>query len=129
MNHIYLSEYAACPLNASGRHVAAVKVGRIADRPYYRVPVMVRENSSRACATVATYWLTVYAHSAADAANYVSESLNRPETEVIAIGPKGGEVLRYTGWHSAIGRELFHETTGYNALRFPTYRTQPDMLT
>ena len=32
---------------------------------------------------------------------------NRPETEAIAIGPKGGEVLRYNGWNSAIGRELY----------------------
>ncbi len=69
---------------------------------------MIRENSSRLCRTVSSRWIVVIAHTAAEAANWAlaNEIGNRPETEVIAIGPKGGEVLRYNGWHSAIGREI-----------------------
>lgn len=104
MSHLTLSEYDACTVCASGRNVAAVPIGRYAGRNVYRVPVYVRENSSRLCRTVASRWLIVTAHSAADAANYVRDTIDRPETEIIAIGPKGGEAHRYVGWHSAIAR-------------------------
>lgn len=107
MSHLTLSEYDACPLNASGRNVAAVKVGRYKGRNVYRVPVYIRMNSSRTCATVAARWITVTAYGAADAANWVRDNTARPETEIVAIGPKGGEQHRYIGWHSAIGAALF----------------------
>lgn len=103
MSHLTLSEYDAAP---SGRQVAAVPVGRFNGRPVYRVPVYIRENSSRHCATIAARWITVTAHGAADAANWVRDRVGRPETEIIAIGPKGGEQHRYVGWHSAIARGL-----------------------
>lgn len=106
MAHLTLREYDDCPMG--GRNVAATPVSRFNGKPAYRVPVCIRENSSRLCTTVATRWVSVIARSAADAANWVLENEigNRPETEVIGIGPKGGEVLRYNGWHSAIGREI-----------------------
>jgi len=86
---------------------AAQKVGRLNGKNVYRVPVYVRANDSRQCATVAEFgptWVTAYG--AADAANFLNEEINRPETEVYAYGPKGGEVMRYTGWQSHIGREI-----------------------
>lgn len=103
---ISLREYDACPF--AGHNVAAVPVARFAGKPAYRVPVMIRRNSSRLCATLSTQWIIVTARSAADAANWViaNEIANRPETEVFAIGPKGGVVHRYNGWNSAIGREI-----------------------
>lgn len=100
MSHLRLSEYDAAP---SGRNVAAVPIGRYNGRRVYRVPVFIRANSSRHCATIASGWTTVTAYGAADAANWVRDQINRPETEVVAIGPRGGEVHRYIGWHSYIG--------------------------
>lgn len=107
MRHIYASEYRATPWPA-GMNTAAVPVGRYKGRNVYRVPVLIRENNSRQCATTGLRWVSVLARGAADAADYVRDNMagNRPETEIIAVGPKGGEVHRYIGWHSAIGREL-----------------------
>ncbi len=103
MSHIYIDELNAAP---SGRNCAAVPIGRYKGKPYYRVPVLIRENSSRHCTTIGRRWITVYARGAAAAADYVRDRIARPETEIIAIGPKGGEVHRYVGWHSAIARGL-----------------------
>lgn len=104
MSHLTLSEYDACTVCASGRNVAAVPCGRYNGRNVYRVPVYIRLNSSMACGTIATGWYVIQAHSATDAANWFRDRITRPETEIIAIGPKGGEVHRYVGWHSAIAR-------------------------
>jgi hypothetical protein len=102
MGHLTLSEYRSNPYTAPGQ-LAAVKIGRLAGRNVYRVPVYIRANDSRLCATVARGWTTVTAYGAADAANWVRGHIDRPETEVVAIGPKGGEAHRYIGWHSYIG--------------------------
>lgn len=106
MSHISLREYRDNPYAGAGT-LAAVPCGKTKGRPWYRVPVLIRANSSRACATVATGWTTVYAESATAAANWVRDHILRPETEVIAVGPKGGEVYRYIGWHSYIAGEVF----------------------
>lgn len=92
------------------RHVAQ-KIGRHAGRNWFRFPVLIRHNSSRECRTLAERRLTVIASSAADAANWArdNEAGNIPETEIIATGPRGGEVLRFIGWDSAIGNELFED--------------------
>jgi hypothetical protein len=93
---------------------AAQKVGRLNNRNVYRVPVYVRFNDSRQCATIAEtgpVWIT--AHSAADAANYLNQEINRAETEVYAYGPKGGEVMRYTGWFSEISRTIGAKMAGF----------------
>ena len=86
----------------------AWKVGAIGGKPVYRVPVVILENSSRACETLRRREFTVLAWSAPDAANWArdNECDNRPETEVYAFGPKGGEAYRYIGWESAIGRAM-----------------------
>ena len=80
-------------------------------RGYYRVPVLVDFNSSRACATVARAEFTVIAKSATEAANWVRDNEPgvrcRAETEIHAWGPKGGHVERYIGWESAIAAEMF----------------------
>jgi len=104
--HLSTREYRSAPADLN---TAATPVARLAGKPMYRVPVLIRRNSSRLCKTVSREWITVIARGAADAANWVIANAidNRPETEVIAIGPKGGEVLRYNGWNSCIGRELF----------------------
>ena len=51
----------------------------------------------------------VVAHSAADAAawalKYTLARVTEP-CEVTAVGPRGGETLRYAGWHSVIANEL-----------------------
>jgi len=74
---------------------------------YYRVPVVIRCNDIVRCLTVAEYKTTVLARNATEAANYVrDEWAHRPETEVFAYGPKGGEVMRYVGWYSCIGNAL-----------------------
>ena len=104
MPKIYSAEYRANPFGAAAGNVAAVPVGRYKGRNVYRCPVYIRCNDSRACATVAGYWVTVTARGAAEAADYMRDRITRPETEIIAVGPKGGEVHRYVGWHSAIAR-------------------------
>jgi len=76
-------------------------------RPAYRVPVLVRFNDSRQCATVAEVRLSVVARSVVEAVNHVRDEMRHiPETEVIGYGPKGGKVQRYVGWYSAIGAGL-----------------------
>jgi hypothetical protein len=73
----------------------------------HRVPVRVLLNDSQRCETVGTLELEVLATSVADAANYIRhEFRTRPETEVIAYGPRGGEVRRYVGWESAIYAQM-----------------------
>jgi len=72
----------------------------------YRFPVLIRCNDSTACATVAEITTHVTAHKATEAANYIAERCGRPETEIMAFGPQGGQVYRYVGWFSAIGRGL-----------------------
>lgn len=114
MGHIYIDELNAAP---SGRNCAAVPIGRYQGKPYYRVPVLIRENNSRACRTEGIRWLTVYARGAAAAADYVRDRITRPETEIIAIGPKGGEAHRYVGWHSAIARAVLGAGRGPCQLR------------
>lgn len=104
--HLRLSEYDTAPFGGNGLNIAAVPVGRYKGKRFYRFPVYTRYNSSRLCGTIATSWNTVVARTAAEAANYFADRCGRPETEFIAIGPKGGEVLRYVGWHTAIGKEL-----------------------
>lgn len=85
----------------------AVPCGRHAGKRYYRFPVKVLLNSSRACSTLASFTVLVIASKAADAANLVrDEWLHRPETEIIATGPRGGETVRYVGWESSIGHQL-----------------------
>lgn len=73
---------------------------------FYRVPVTVLFNSSRACATVGRKEFEVIARSAAEAANWVRDNepgvWDRAETEIHAWGPKGGHVERYIGWDSAM---------------------------
>ena len=88
-------------------HPAAVKVGRINGRNWYNVPVHIRHNSSKDCCTVADYWVITTAHSAADAANYVRDQvIHIPETEITAVGAKGGKVERYIGWYSSIANSV-----------------------
>ena len=106
MSHLYTSELARCPLNADPFRTAAVPAGKYKGRKVYRVPVYVRCNDTQACATVASYWLTVKAYSAAEAANWVAANIDRPNTEIIAIGPKRGQTHRFVGWHTVIGRSI-----------------------
>ena len=88
---------------------------RYRGRQFYRFPVRVQLNDSQRLETATTLTFSVMAATfsvmaatAADAANWVRDQVaTRPETEILAIGPKGGEVKRYVGWHSAIGAELF----------------------
>ena len=87
----------------------AIKVGRYQGRNVYRVPVIIRHNSSRDLCTLKEREFTVLARSAAEAANWArdNEAGNIPETEIIAFGPKGGRVDRFIGWESAIANEVF----------------------
>lgn len=83
-------------------------LGKYRGRNVYRVPVVVSCNDSRLLATVARVETTVVAYSAAAAANWARDILaTRPETEIRAYGPKGGEAYRYVGWFSAIGAALW----------------------
>jgi hypothetical protein len=107
MAHLYLSDYDACTVASVGRQVAATPLARYKGKPMYRVPVCIKENSSRLCKTLRTSWTVVTARSATDAANWVRDRVKRPETEIVAIGPKGGEVHRYVGWESYIGSAVF----------------------
>lgn len=68
----------------------------------YKVPVVIHFNDSVSLGTVEKR-IDVVAHSAVEAANWVRDQLQaRPETEIYAYGPKGGETYRYIGWFSAI---------------------------
>ena len=82
-------------------------VGKVCCKPVYRVPVYVVMNDSTLCATVAERRFEVLARNAAEAANLVrDEYLARPETEIYAYGPQGGEVYRYVGWESSIAAQM-----------------------
>lgn len=77
----------------SGQRVHRVPVYVVFTAPMARVP-----------GTVATIKYDVLAGSATDAANLVRDLWqDTPNTEVLAYGPRGGEVHRYVGWYSAIG--------------------------
>lgn len=89
------------------RPFKATYLNTVKGKRYYRFPVKVIFNDSRTCRTVEVRVYNVTASTAAEAANYIVEALNRPETEVIAYGVRGGKTKRYIGWHSAIARELF----------------------
>lgn len=89
-------------------NAAAVPCGSYRGRRFYRIPVTVRLNDSRQCATVARLRFNVLAPSAAAAADWARDRFaTRAETEIEARGPKGGTVRRFIGWQSAIGAELF----------------------
>lgn len=78
----------------------------------YRVPVIVHFNNSVTFDTDELR-LDVISHSATEAANYVRDLVaQRPETEVYAFGPSGGQVYRYVGWESSIGAMLLAPRAG-----------------
>jgi hypothetical protein len=94
-------------------------VGKYKGKPVYRVPVLVKLNNSRLCRTERIVETTVLSYSAADAANYVrAEYATRAETEVIAFGPKGGEVYRFIGWESAMFAEMRRRSEPETGLLF-----------
>lgn len=81
-------------------------IGTVNGRRVYRVPVRVSLNNSHAL-TSDDIEFEVIATGAADAANWVREQFaTRPETEIYAYGPQGGETHRYVGWESAISAEM-----------------------
>ena len=74
----------------------------------WKVPVVIRVNDSRFCATVQEKTIWLIAKSPVDAANWVRDQLNfLPETEVEAYGPNGGRNYRYVGWYSAMATGIF----------------------
>lgn len=88
--------------------LAALKVGKAHGKQYYSVPVRILFNSSRQCRTIAVKIVWVKARNATEAANHIrDEYMWRPETEVIAYGPRGGKVERYIGFESSIAGQLF----------------------
>ena len=88
--------------------LAALKVGKAHGKQYYSVPVRILFNSSRQCRTIAVKIVWVKARNATDAANYIRDEYSwRPETEVIAYGPRGGKVERFIGFEFSIGAQLF----------------------
>lgn len=103
--------------------------GRYKGRRYYRVPVRVDCNDSRACATVARLWFWVVAPTATDAANWIRDNepgiRSRAETEIRAYGPRGGEVYRYIGWYTAIGTALATARRIHPSLPFDRADTAP----
>ena len=83
------------------------RIGTYKGKPVYRIAVRVLLNDSRALSTVAAQEVLVTAHSANDAADWVKQQwMHRPETEIIAYGPKGGAARRFVSWEAAIGHEL-----------------------
>lgn len=95
-------------IKSANVHGKAYRIGTVAGRPVYRIPVRVACNDSRRMATVAEYFYRVIAYTAAGAANFVRDQYaTRPETEVFAYGPNGGETYRYVGFESAIGTAMF----------------------
>lgn len=84
----------------------AYRVGEYQGKRCYVVPVRVRFNSSRLCATVHTETFEVVARSVVEAVNAVRDMVHVPEVEVEARGPKGGKVYRYIGWESYIWSEM-----------------------
>ncbi len=88
--------------SAAARFVGKLPSGQRVNR----VPVYVVFNApmARVPGTLATIRYEVLASTAADAANMVRDLwADTPNTEILAYGPKGGEVHRYIGWYSAIG--------------------------
>lgn len=86
---------------------AARQIGVYQGKRVYRFPVVILFNNSSLCRTVARLEFDVISTSVKEAANWARDQVaNRPETEIIAYGPKGGETRRYVGWESAIGHEL-----------------------
>lgn len=104
-------------LHRYGRN-CAVKIGRLNGRNVYRVPVRIRHNDSRACATIAEREFTVTAYSATDAANWARDNAcaNLPETEIEAVGPKGGLIHRYIGWETSVFQELVNQARAADQL-------------
>lgn len=91
---------------------AARKIGSYQGKPVYRVPVRVVLNNSQGrladWINPPSACVEIIARSAVEAANYVRDLVaHRPETEVFAYGPKGGETHRFVGWESSI----FHQMT------------------
>ena len=82
-------------------------VGVINNKRVHKVPVEIVMNDSRLCATVAVERINVLAWSATDAANWVTDRIARPETEIHAYGPHGGKVSRFVGWETAVGKMMF----------------------
>jgi hypothetical protein len=70
------------------------------------VPVLVRYNSSRECRTVHEERFEVVSRSVQEAINAVRDTIDVPEVEVYAWGPRGGKVTRYVGWWSYIANGL-----------------------
>lgn len=86
----------------------ATPFGRKEDR-LKRVPVKILFNDSGRCETVKKIETVVIARTAAEAADFVRDRIyDVPETEIYAWGPKGGEVYRYIGWHSAIANTFIY---------------------
>jgi hypothetical protein len=85
----------------------AHQTGKLGKRRVYRVPVRVLLNDSRLCRTVAEDRHVVLAHDTKAAAEYVRDLYaERPETEIIAYGPFGGETRRFISWQSAIWSQM-----------------------
>jgi hypothetical protein len=83
-------------------------MGHYKGRRVYCVPVRVVLNNSTLMRTVAETVYTVLSHTPADAANHIRQLFEtRPETEIYAYGPLGGETYRYIGWESSIGAQMF----------------------
>lgn len=97
----------------------AERLNDLNGRRVYRIPVRVWLNDSTSCSTLETIDYSVTAHSAADAANYIRGLWDhRPETEIRAYGPKGGEVYRYVGFFSFIAGQLLGGETQCLQLTF-----------
>jgi hypothetical protein len=99
-------------------------IGRDAGgRKVYRIPVKVIFNNSAGTiddwCNPPTAEFDVIAYSAADAANWArAQYATRPETEIVAWGPQGGETRRFIGWESAIGAEMLAPRAPINAALF-----------
>ena len=94
------------------QQLRAVKVNKHNGKQFYRVPVRILFNNSVACRTEKVMVVHVIARNATEAANHVAgEFGHRPETEVYAYGPRGGEIYRYVGYHSAMANMLSTDRT------------------
>ena len=90
------------------KQLRAEKLNKVDGKQFYRVPVRILFNNSGQCRTDLVRIVSVIARNATDAANLVRDEYSwRPETEVFAYGPKGGEVYRYVGFYSFIADGLF----------------------
>jgi hypothetical protein len=95
------------PITASWRNKMpkARRIDHYQGKSVFKIPVRVQFNDSQTFASVSR-WLEIIAHSPQEAANYVVEALNRPETEVYAYGPQGGVIKRYIGYESSVWRAM-----------------------